>query len=757
MTGLGIRLATSGGRGALAGIVLTALAVATGTAILLFALSFEPALKDRAARAAWHDPMQLSLEHELQGDSGLAMAVLDDRFAGQPLTRVLVGPLDDSAPVPPGLDRLPEPGEAFVSAALAERMAAVPHDELAARIGTVVGTIDGSALQSPRELVAVIGTEAEPLRMEGAFVVRAFPTDPRIPPLEPIAALLVVLAVAGALTPVAVFVATATRLSAARREHRLAALRLVGATPAQTARLAATEAIIPSVAGALGGIALFLATRPLVALIPLGGATWHPESIQPPLVQASALIAAVPVLGVLAALITLRRIVITPLGVQRRQTPPPPRIVRLVPLAVSMAVLLGTLALTETWNPIVLPVLGVAFAGVIGGIAYAGPWLTALVGRGLLRIPAGASTLLAGRRLTDDPRSSFGSIAGVVMAVFVASAFFSFAAYARSQEGGPTEALRPNVVVADVFGQVAPAGLSADVAAVSGVERVLEIRAGEIILEDDPNALMAWVVPCADLLAVLDVPDASCSGATAHSADAALVPGRHGFAPAAAAAGGDRARIALDLAATDIAPITPDGSAPLDLPSVIVDPAALGPGLAGAGVSRLYVVTDGSPAAGERVRSAVVARHAYASVRLATDARARQPEFEEFGRIVGIGLIGTLVLAGCSLAVAVTTGMLERRRAFAMLRSAGMPVGGLRALVLVQAGAPLFAVAAFSAALGVILTQLILGLVTTDEVPWPDASLVLILTGSLLGAMAIVAVMLPSLERLTRPETVRIE
>ena len=42
--------------------------------------------------------------------------------------------------------------------------------------------------------------------------------------------------------------------------------------------------------------------------------------------------------------------------------------------------------------------------------------------------------LLAARRLTDDPRASFGAIAGVIMAVFVASAFFSFVAYADDQQ-----------------------------------------------------------------------------------------------------------------------------------------------------------------------------------------------------------------------------------------------------------------------------------------------------------------------------------
>ena len=131
--------------------------------------------------------------------------------------------------------------------------------------------------------------------------------------------------------------------------------------------------------------------------------------------------------------------------------------------------------------------------------------------------------------------------------------------------------------------------------------------------------------------------------------------------------------------------------------------------------------------------------------------------FEEFGRVVGLGLIGTLVLAGCSLAVAVTTSVLERRRQFALLRSAGMPVSRLRALVLLQAGAPLLAVAAFSAVLGIAVAQLILRLATVDAVPWPDPSLALILGASLIGALAVVALMLPPLERLTRPETARAE
>jgi ABC-type antimicrobial peptide transport system permease subunit len=117
----------------------------------------------------------------------------------------------------------------------------------------------------------------------------------------------------------------------------------------------------------------------------------------------------------------------------------------------------------------------------------------------------------------------------------------------------------------------------------------------------------------------------------------------------------------------------------------------------------------------------------------------------------------TLILAGCSLAVAVTTGVLERRRQFTLLRSAGMPVSGLRLSLLLQAGVPLLAVALFSALLGIGISQAVLRLSDAPVVPLPDASLAVTLVASLALALVIVALTFPPLERLTRPDSVRLE
>ena len=53
MIRLGLRLSTAGGRGALVALLLTALSISIGTAILLFALAFKPALDSRSEQAAW--------------------------------------------------------------------------------------------------------------------------------------------------------------------------------------------------------------------------------------------------------------------------------------------------------------------------------------------------------------------------------------------------------------------------------------------------------------------------------------------------------------------------------------------------------------------------------------------------------------------------------------------------------------------------------------------------------------------------------
>ncbi len=78
------------------------------------------------------------------------------------------------------------------------------------------------------------------------------------------------------LAPVLIFIGTATRLSAARREQRFAALRLVGATRRQISALSALESTVAAATGVVVGFRAVLR-----AAGPDGGHPVHRRSVLP--------------------------------------------------------------------------------------------------------------------------------------------------------------------------------------------------------------------------------------------------------------------------------------------------------------------------------------------------------------------------------------------------------------------------------------------------------------------------------------------
>jgi hypothetical protein len=433
---------------------------------------------------------------------------------------------------------------------------------------------------------------------------------------------------------------------------------------------------------------------------------------------------------------------------------------RLVPTFAGVVTLLVSLNIfrNSTGEIGPLAVVGASFAAIIIGIAFAGPWLTALVGRVLGRIARGPSALLAGRRLADDPRGSFGSIAGVIMAVFVASAFFTFAAYATAHAGDFDAPIKPGVVLTVPYGANSADAVAARLPNVQGVRSVLAVKEVSLVDSRGSYEMQAWVVPCDTLMAAMAIPNASCGGTRIHTI---LPPGVSLQSSYVAQAFDDQGvrlpPVELRVDPTRVAPLVPDASRVQGLPDVILDPSTFGDAGAGFPVTRLYVTTDGAAASGERVRAAVQAVDPTAWVFIPSGKVSSVPQFAEVARIVGLGLIGSLLLAGCSLAVATMTGLLERRREYTFLRAAGMPVSRLRVLVLLQAGVPLVVVSGFSALLGVVVAQAILRMATVAEVPMPDPSLVGVLGVSLAVAMAVVVATLPAVDGLTRPTSLRSE
>ena len=371
--------------------------------------------------------------------------------------------------------------------------------------------------------------------------------------------------------------------------------------------------------------------RPLIARVPLDDATWWPETIVPPLVPAIGLLVAVQVAGVVGALVSLRRLTVTPLGVQRRSVPPRPGVSRLVPLGASIVGLLAATWGFRSGGDLGAAILvGICFAAVIGSIAAAGPWLTALTGRLLHRVARGASGLLAARRIDDDPRGSFGAIAGVIMAVFVASVFFTFMSYVRAESGRDTDPLlQPDAIVA-YLGSSAGGGrdIVADLETVPGVTAVLPVR--EIgLLQGEGIVLSGWLADCEQTVDVLGLQGATCpSSGLATASGFEGITGDYTVIPEIADPTGEvPVRAPISIRPGDTVPLmTDEGDAAGFLPALLIDPSALDdPSAAEAfPVSRIQVLTDGSDGVGERVRTAIVRGAPSAFVRLEAERVAAE-------------------------------------------------------------------------------------------------------------------------------------
>lgn len=199
------------------------------------------------------------------------------------------------------------------------------------------------------------------------------------------------------LIPLVTLGGAASRLAVARRDERLAALRLAGATTSQVSTLALLDSTLQAAAGAaIGAVAYF-------GLIPL---------VLPPLT-----VLAVVLVALVSAAASLRRVAITPLGVAARQAPPGLHWTRVVPALVVSA---GFVVL---WNSGQAPLI-VLVLFLLGGLAVinlVGPWLMGVIGRIAVKRAKDAAGLVAARRLVDAPKTAWRSVGGVALATFVAS------------------------------------------------------------------------------------------------------------------------------------------------------------------------------------------------------------------------------------------------------------------------------------------------------------------------------------------------
>ncbi|MFE7562820.1 FtsX-like permease family protein [Kitasatospora sp. NPDC057500] len=741
MIAFALRLAVSGGRQAVARLLTIAAAAAVGVGLLLSTIAAVNAVGATNERMLWANSGAESRAETADVDPLWWRDRGPEFYDGKRLLYIEVAATGATSPVPPGLAKLPEAGEYYASPALAELIRERPADQLADRFpGRPAGEIGDAALASPDSLVLIGGQDpaalaARPDARRITTIATRLPdcrADCPATGTRGDAMTLILSVVAGALLfPVVIFIGTATRLSAATREQRYAAMRLVGATPRQITLIAGVESTLAAVVGTVLGFGLHLLLRPLVATVPFTGDRFFVEDLALTAPQALAVLLGVPLAAAVAARIALRRVTVSPLGVSRRVTPRPPTAWRVAPLLAGLAELAWFVGRRPHTTDGQTAAYLTGFLVVMLGLVVAGPWLTMASARAVAARTSRPATLIAVRRLADDPKAGFRSVAGLVLALFVTTATVAIIGTIDHSRGALSG--DPQTRVAVEHGALAgeppmaaavPERVLAEVRAVPGFRGLATVHADPDGLVRNPADPPDWRAPvlalCSDLAQVPAV------GHCAPGAEVAAVAA-YGF---------------LDLRSQEAvewpsAPITAEAAARLP-------------------VQLLYATTDGSTAAKERVRTILSRAFPDQNTRTVQDwGSAQQQELAGWRQLADVVLLITLPIAGCSLAVSVVAGLSDRRRPFAMLRLTGAPLRLLQRVVGLESALPLLVVSVIAIGTGLGAAAMFLkSQMHYDLVPPGAAFFALVLLG-LTASLGIIASTLPLLKRITGPEAAR--
>lgn len=441
----------------------------------------------------------------------------------------------------------------------------------------------------------------------------------------------------------------------------------------------------------------------------------------------------------MAARIALRRVQISPLGVTRRVTPPQPSAYRLIPLLAGI----GELAYfasaghpTSSNGQIEAYFLG--FLLTMAGLVTAGPWLTMACSRIMAGRTSGPAALIAGRRLSDNPRAAFRSIGGLIIALFVTSVAAGITSTIISDHGAPTGGVATSGTLADQFvtGQTASGHALTDVASIPAtmLHRLRAVRGvrGVTVIHTNPRATASPKANQNDLAGL-----ASCAQL---SSTPAL--GR-------CAAGTGIASIKLNLSGAE----TSRSQAATVWPTAAISPQRL----QGIPVQTIIVGTTGSSAAIERARTALEADFPYLGLPATMSGSGSQSAYTELQHITDVVILASLVIAGCSLAASVAAGLTDRKRPFSLLRLTGAPIGMLRRVVALESAVPLVIIALVSAGTGFLVSGLFLRSELGESLRPPGPGYYLIVFAGLAASLGVIASTLPLLQRITAPENARNE
>jgi hypothetical protein len=253
------------------------------------------------------------------------------------------------------------------------------------------------------------------------FIDRAaHPTDAYLRELGDTYVLFAWTAVVLLVVPLLTLGGSAARLGVSRRDARLSTLRLIGVTPREVVGLTVVETAGQGLVGALVGVLGYGALLPVWTRIPFQGETFSAAELWVGWPALLATVVVVPVIAVVSGMVSLRRVVVSPLGVARRQTPPGMRWIRALVAVLAMGTFMVVSSAAGAFGAAAVAMLLGTLALGFAALNLIGPWTLGLVGRLLARRARTPEQLLAARRLADDPKAVWRVVGGLGLAGFVA-------------------------------------------------------------------------------------------------------------------------------------------------------------------------------------------------------------------------------------------------------------------------------------------------------------------------------------------------
>lgn len=239
--------------------------------------------------------------------------------------------------------------------------------------------------------------------------------------------------------PIAALAGSAARLVTARRDAELSALRLAGATSGQTVLLASLDATSQAGLGALLGILGYFALMPVILLLRFQNQAFTVGQLWVGVPVLLLVFVGVVLLALVSSLLTLSRVMISPLGVSRRTTSDHPGRARVVLLAVGLAVGVVCVAGARQQRDALAMFLAFSlpFVIVYALINLAGPAVVRHSARRGLKSARTADRLLTMRRILDNPKRAWRNVSGVALAVFVAGICAVVSLFSDMAPAGP--------------------------------------------------------------------------------------------------------------------------------------------------------------------------------------------------------------------------------------------------------------------------------------------------------------------------------